>query len=51
MMFAFISLFWDTFLFKYGLVSILCKNFMFSFILMVFYPLCFIGERIFRIVI
>ena len=45
-----LSFFWRTFLFKYGFVGMLFRNFKFSFILMVIYPVFFTVERIFRYV-
>jgi hypothetical protein len=43
-----LSLFWRTFLFKYGFVGVLCKNFKISFFLIVIYPIIFGIERIYR---
>lgn len=45
-----LSFFWRTFLFKYGFVGMLCRNFKFSFFLMGIYPFFFGIERIYRFV-
>ncbi len=49
--FTTLSIFSQTFFFKFGLVRLICSKFKFTFLFSLCYPIFFLGERFFRIVI
>ena len=46
MVFVLMSIVSQTFFFKQGLMGVICKQFVFSFICLIFYPILFIVERV-----
>lgn len=48
MIFTLLSIFSQTFLFKQGILSAICKQFVFTFIILFIYPLVFMAERFIR---
>lgn len=50
MIFVSLSIFSQTFFFKYGLVRSICRQFKFTFIFIFVYPFIFLAERFLRIV-
>jgi len=49
MLFTALSLFWNTFYFQLGMVKNICREFWHTFLMIGFYPLFFIAERVFRL--
>lgn len=50
MIFTILSIFSHTFLFKYGLIKMICSKFKITFIVIFIYPFLFILERLIRVV-